>query len=241
MEQKSELPVFIRIWTRVEENRKQIAWGAGIVIVVGCVAAFYFWNQEQTVVKASEALSAVEAQGAFGGPRDKSPEAYLKVAAEHSGTAAGSRALLQAAVTSFTQGKYAEAQAQFDKLNREYTENPFRAQAMLGAAASLDAQAKPDDAARVYKEVVDRYPNDTVVPQAKFGLARIYESQGKLQQAQAFYEELARGDVNSSIGNEAGLKADELRAKLPAPKPAAPASAPLLTLPPAGSTNKPSL
>jgi hypothetical protein len=115
----------------------------------------------------------------------------------------------------------------------------------------LDAQGKTDDAARTYKDIADRYQTDAVAAPAKFNLARIYESQGKLEPAQALYEELSHGEINNSIANEAGLKADELRAKLP-PKPAAPSpapgattaptpgSAPLLTLPKSPvSTNKP--
>jgi TolA-binding protein len=238
MEQKAELPVFDQLLATFEQRKKEIAWGAGIIVVAGCAIGFYFWNKEQTVVKASEALSAVEAQGAFVAARNLSPDAYVKVANEHSGSEAAARALLQAGVAYFGQGKYAEAQAQFEKLQREYANNPFRAQTALGIAASLDAQAKTDDAARAYKNVLDRHPNDNVVPQAKFGLARIYESQGKLSEALGLYEELAR-DVNSSIANEAGFKVDDLRAKLPASKLVTPTNAPLLTLPTTGATNQP--
>ena len=59
------------------------------------------------------------------------------------------------------------------------------------------------------------------------------------EKARRWHEELARGDINSSIGNEAGLKADELRAKLPAPKLVVPTNAPLLTPPISISTNQP--
>lgn len=220
-------------------NKKQIAWGAGLVAVVALGTTFYFWQKEQTIVNAAKALSALEAQTAFGAPRAQSADAYLKVAADHAGTAAAPRALLQAGLVLFSQGKYAEAQAQFEKLNRDYTENPFRSQALLGVAASLDAQAKPEDAARAYKDIVDRFPNENVLSPAKFSLARIYESQGKLDQARTLYEELAGANANSSLGNEAGLKADELRQKMPAPKPSAPAVTPLLTTPQTVTPKKP--
>ena len=54
-----------------------------------------------------------------------------------------------------------------------------------------------------------------VASQARFAVARIYESQGKLEQARVQYEELARSEANSSIGNEAGIKAEELRLIVP--------------------------
>lgn len=249
MEQKAELPAFDRIWAWLLANWRQAALIAGIVVVAAGIVSFYVWNKNQTVVRASHALSAVEAQGAFLN-RPLSPENLAKVAAEHSGTTVAARALLAAGTTYFTQGKYADAQTQFEKLNREYGESPLRSQSMLGVAASLDAQGKADDAARAYKEVSDRFANDIVMPQAKFGLARIYESQGKFEQAFQLYNEIANSPIGGSFANEAGMKALDLRAKLPAPKPAAtvttnapaataPTAAPLLTLPPAGGTNQP--
>src|SRR5439155_3864908 len=105
-----------------------------------------------------------------------------------------------------------------------------------------------------YKQLVDLHPGDPAVPQAKFALARIYESQGKFDQARALYEELGHADAYGSIGNEAGLKADELRAKSSAPAaasapatiapeatttPPATKSIPLLSTQPSQTTNKP--
>ena len=233
-----------RAWAWFETNKKQVAWGAGLIVVVGLGVAFYFWRQNETLVAAGEAVSAVEALSAVGGrARNESADAYLKVAAEHAGTTAGARAALQAGVVLFTQGRYADAQVQFEKFNREYPEAPFRSQALLGVAACLDALAKPDEAARAYKDLVDKHPGQSVVPQAKFALARIYESQGKLASALPLYEDLSRGEVSGSLANEAGLKAEELRAKLPPPAltPATntPVSIPILTTTPTSKTNQP--
>ena len=236
MEQNvAQLPFLDRAWTKFEENRKQILWGAGIVIVVGSGIAFYSYYQSEKLVTAGEALSKVEALAAMpGGARNVTPEAYLKVAAEHAGTSAGARASLEAAATYFVQGKFTEAQAQFQKFTRDYPDSPFRVQAALGVAACLDALAKPQEAAAAYKQLVDQHPNDAVAPQAKFALARIYESQGKIDQARTLYEELAHADAYGSIGNEAGFKADELRSKSPASATAVPA-APTTTAPPAAT------
>ena len=231
MEQNVEqLPFVDRAWAWFETNWRQALWGAGIVVVAGSGVGFYLWHEDQKLVKAGEALSKVEALAAMpGGSHNVTADAYLKVAAEHPGTRAGARALLEAAAALFTQGKYAEAQTQFQKFSHDYPDSPFRGQAMLGVAACLDALAKPDEAAAAYKQLVDQHPGEACVPQAKFALARIYESQGKLQQALPLYEELAHTDAYGSIGNEAGFKADELRAKMPAP---ALTPAPVTTTPP---------
>jgi TolA-binding protein len=165
----------------------------------------------------------------------------LKVAANHPGTSAGARALLAAAAALFAQGNFAAAQTQFQKFSREFPDSPFRGQALLGVAASLDAQAKPDEAARAYKELIDRHPGDVVVPQAKFALARIYESQNRLKEARALYEDVSRTQSHSSLGNEASVKAEELRSKqpTPTPTPAAPPSFPILSTQPTAKTNRP--
>jgi tetratricopeptide (TPR) repeat protein len=244
----AELPVLDRAWAwfAVKKNRQQVIWGGGVVLVVVLAVSFYFWRKNEIEFAASDALSRVEAQLTVpGGARNESAEAYLKVANEHAGTGAGARALLQAGVVFFTQAKYSDAQAQFQKFGQAYPESPFRGQAVLGNAACLDALGKSDEAAAAYKSFFEQRPNEAGSLQAKFSLARIYESQGKLEQARTLYEELARGDANaanSSIGNEAGLKAEELRSKLPAsPPPNAIAAPPmsLLNTPPAVSTNKP--
>jgi len=248
MEQKvAGLTVFEQAWAWFEANRKPAAWGAIILLVAGVVVAYYTWSQSEKQISAGEALSNAVAAALAGGSRAELAEVYLKVAADHSGTSAGARALLAAAGALFVQGKYAEAQVQFQNFTRDYSDNPFRSQALLGIAACLDALAKPEEAARAYKELIDRQPNDIVVPQAKFALARIYESQNKLEEASALYEDLAR-DFNRASGyrsivREAAVKAEELKSKQPAPvavaAPTATPAFPIMSAPPTPQTNTP--
>lgn len=243
----AELPVFERTWAWFEANKKQVIWIAAAIIVVGAVAGFYFWRLTAVQFAASEALAAVEAQvSAPGSPRSESAESYLKVANEHAGTLAAARALLQAGAVHFTQGKYAEAQTVFQRFLREYPESQYRQQALLGNAASLEALGKAEEAVAAYQSVSQQASGSAIGNQARFALARIYESQGRLAQALPIYEELSRADQTGSIGNEAGLRAEELRSKLPPPSAAvtnAPAPA-LITVPPtaapaAAATNQP--
>ena len=247
MEQNAvELSLFERAWTWFEANKKLVAWGAGVVVIAGFIGAFYFWRQGENEVAASEALSHADAGRVVEGvKRNGSPETFLKVAAEYPGTAAAGRALLQAAAALFAEEKYSEAQAQFERFSREYSSSPFLPQARLGVAACLDAQGKTADAMSAYEDLARKYPSANVAPQAEFALARIYESQGKLEQAWSLYEKLAQQlGLNDSMGSEAGIRAEELKAKLPAastsPSPAATAvpqiSFPTPSVP---TTNKP--
>lgn len=231
-----------RAWTWFQENQKQIIWGTGTVLVVGVAIGFFYWKKIDTEHSAGAALSAVEAQRMLpGGQRSESAEAFLKVASEHAGTQAAARALLLGAGALFVEGKYADAQTQFQKFLGDHADNPLRGQALLGVAACLDAQGKTEEAAVAYKNVVDRHPGEAVLSPAKFALARLYEAQGKLDQAVKLYEELSRGEAAGSIANEAGLKAQELRAKLPPVETltASPAVPPVLAAPSVAPTNAP--
>ncbi len=237
--------MFERAWAWFELNKKQLLTGAVALLVVGLVVGLYVWRKSARELDASAALSRVEAQFALpGAARNDSADPYLKIANEHAGTGGGARALLQAGGVLFARGNYAEAQTQFQRFGRDYPDSPLRGQALLGNAACLDAMVKPDEAAEAYKRLVEQRPGETVVNQARFALARIHESQGRLEQARALYEEVARGEPGTSTGNEAGLKAEELRAKTAPPvlSPAAPATTPVvpvLDAPPLVPTNTP--
>ena len=95
-------------------------------------------------------------------------------------------------------------------------------QAQFGIASCLDAQGKTDQAATAYKDLITRHPNENFVPQAKFALARIYEAQNKLEQARDSYQDVERSAPFTSIGNEAGVRLEELISKYPMLEPAPP-------------------
>ena len=244
MEQNvAELSVFDRTWAWFEANKKQVVWGAGILVVVGVIASYYVWSEGEKEVSAGDAFSDAMTSAMPGRGQAESADAYLKVAADYHGTSAGARALLAAAGVLFTEGRFAEAQTQFQKFGSDYPESPFRTEAMLGVAACLDASGKADEAARAYKDLIDRHPGDAVVTQAQFALARVYESQNKLKEARELYEEIvrngSRGSAYNSIISEAAVKAGELRSKQPEPVSAQtpPAAFPILSTQSTSKTN----
>jgi tetratricopeptide (TPR) repeat protein len=222
-----QLTLFEQLWAWFETNRKQVIWGVSVAAIVALVVSFYIWNKDQNAVEAADALSKLEAGGVFDpGRHTVDAEAYLQIARNHAGTSAAARALLQAGAVLFTQGKYEEARAQFERFSREYADSPFLTQALLGVATSLDAQGKTTEAMQAYENLTKRYAGTSVATQAEFGLARIYDSQGKFESAWGLYEKLTRQlGPNSILGSEAGMRAEELKEKLPA---SVTTSAPLL-------------
>jgi predicted negative regulator of RcsB-dependent stress response len=231
----SHSPFLMNAVAWLDKNRKQVVMGAGGVLLLAAVIGFYLWAKSEKEINAGKSLS--QALMALG--RGESPDAMLRVAMANAGTAAGAQAQLLAAGALFTGGKFTEAQAQFESFIRDYATSPLAPQARLGVAASLAAQGKTDDAARAYKELVDRAPGASTAPQAKFALASIYEAQGKLEAALGLYEEVARGEMNprgeigSALGSEAGMRAEEVRLKLPPVPPLAiPTNAPAAAISP---------
>jgi predicted negative regulator of RcsB-dependent stress response len=203
-----------------EANLKRLAYGAVFILIAVFIFSFYSYRQNQTEIAAGQALTQVLVSTSSGGLAD----ACLKIAADYSGTLAGQRALLQGATVLFTNGKYPEAQTQFQKFLDKYPDNFFTPQAMLGVAASLDAQGKTDLAFSAYQRAAGQSADQSVVAAAKLGLAQIDEAQGKIADALKLYTDVARAYPNSSTGSEAGRRALELKIKSPtatvAPAPA---------------------
>jgi TolA-binding protein len=204
--------VVFRLIPWFEANWKRFAYGAGLVLFAVFIFSFYSYRQNQTEIAAGQALTQVLAAGASGGQAD----ACLKIAADYSGTQAGQRALLEAATTLFTAGKYADAQTQFEKFLDTYPDNFFTPQATLGLAASLDAQGKGEAAFSAYQKAAGQTADQSVVAAAKFALGRIDEAQGKFADAAKIFTDVARTFPNSSTGMEAGRLAMELKAKIQA-------------------------
>jgi tetratricopeptide (TPR) repeat protein len=203
----------------LDANRKQVLIGAAIFVAVAGGAILFFYQQSQREVRASQALSEVRVTlNTNGVPAPGSAETYLAVAKEHSGTKAAARAVVEAAGAYYAQGRYAEAQQQFERILREFPESPWQAEAAIGVAAALEAQGKTNEALAKYDELRKRYANSSVVDMAKLNTARLLEAQNKPADALKLYEELvkiAQMNPYNSLGNEAGLRMEELLEKHP--------------------------
>ena len=204
---------FFKAWEWVEANVKQVALGLVIVIAVVVIVSYYFWRQNQTEIDAGQALTQLMVSVTPNSDAGQLANAYLKVAADYSGTQSGGRALVLGATTLFESGKYPEAQAQFQKYLDNYPGSAFAASAALGIAVSLEAQGKIDPAANAYRRVISGFSDANAVDAAAFALAKIDEQQGKLVEAQNYYRTVARDNPNSALGSEAAYRAYQLNAR----------------------------
>jgi tetratricopeptide (TPR) repeat protein len=208
-----------KLWPWFEANRNRIIAVAAALVVALAVYFFISSQKAQNEINAGKALTQLLMSPA------SSAETLLKIAQEYPGTAAGKRAQLQGAATLFGAGRYADAQAQFQKIIDASTggsSKTFAATAQAGLAASLEAQGKVKEAVAAYQKVVSGFAGSPSVGTAEFALGRLSEQQGQLAEAVSHYENAARASVGGSLASEASVRASELKAKLAlAAKPAA--------------------
>lgn len=220
-----------KLWPALEKNKNTLI-GVGVAIVVIAGVWYFISTQKaQAEVDAGMALTTVMTSETGQTDPARLVGQYEEVADKYSGTAAGRRALLQAAGALFESGNYPEALTQFQKYLDNDPVGQLAATAALGIAASLEAEGKLDLAASAYQRVIQNFPTSTCVPPAQLALGRIAEEQGKFNDAMSHYQDAASSGVSgSSIAQEARMMGSDLSAKMAAaPKPAPsakPAAAP---------------
>ena len=217
---------FFKLWPKIEANWIRIALGGGVIVVVAVSISFYSWQRDQKEINAGKALTQFMMTVPRNATGSQPADLFLKIAGDYQGTSAGQRAWLQGAAILFEAERYAEAQAQFQKYLDAHPDSFFAAQATLGVATCLDAQGKMDLAAGVYQRVINTASDASAVNSAKFAMAQIDERQGKSTDALNLYEDIVRSNPNSSVGSEAGLRAMELKMKLPSASPSTAPAAP---------------
>lgn len=180
---------FLEFLAWVEVNKQRLIIAAVIAVVGGFGVYVYQWNADQSEQAASKALLELRATGGAEAPKGTASD-YLKVAANFPGTAAGQQAWLLGARALFTDGKYAEAQAQFEKFLTQRPNHPWAPQAAYGVAACLDARNELDPALAKYQDVASRYATEPVGHEAQLALARLYEAKNQPQLALKAYDDL---------------------------------------------------
>ncbi len=212
--QDAPTAVLFKLWPWIEANKNRVIAGAGIIIVAIFLYSFFSWQREQKEIVAGRALTQLTLSNPDNAGASQLGDAYLKIAGEYPGTLAGRRAWLQGAAALFAAGRFADAQAQFQKFLDAHPDGGFSASAALGVAASLEALGKSDLAVGAYQRVVNGFSDVVAANIAKFALAGIDERQGKFTDALNVYESIARSSPGSVSASEAGMRAMELKTKL---------------------------
>jgi predicted negative regulator of RcsB-dependent stress response len=171
--QDAPAEILFKFWPWLEANKNRLIAGVVAILAAWAIYAFVSWRHEQKEVAAGQALSQLLVTASPGAAGvGQMVDAFARLAAQYPGTAAGERAQLQAAAALFNAGRYADAQAQFQKFLAGNSTSPLASTAQLGVATSLEAQGKPE-AVSEYQKVVSRYSGSACEQIAKGALARL--------------------------------------------------------------------
>lgn len=197
----------------LEVNKKKLAVAAMVLVALGFVGATIRHFKKQKEAKANAALLALKPLLIY--PTNATPpqaSAFLKVAEEHSGTAAAERARILAATTLFTEGRYADAEREFARFVQELPNSPWVANAAYGVAAAQEASGKTNEAMASYQSLIAAHTDSPVAGDAKLALARMYEVRNQPEQALRLYNELTTptpGAPPGELGNQTAFERKE--------------------------------
>ena len=206
----------LKLWPWIEANKNRLLTGTAIVLVIVIGVSLYFWRRDQNQISAGDAMT----QNMIALQPNSTPasvsQGYLDVANDYSGTPAGERALLQAATSFFTQGKYTDAQGYFQSYLDTHADGQFSGIAALGVAKCLEAEGKINDAIGAYNKVINQFSSDQQsVLRARFSLAQLNIQQGHYTDAFSQFQTVYQADMYGPLGNEARQYLFELQSKLP--------------------------
>ena len=219
-------------WPQIEANKNRIIGGVVIIAVVVLIYSFISWRRETNQVEAGDAVTRALVTMPPGSDASQVANMYLGISDQYGGTMAGQRALMQGAAALFMQGKYADAQGDFQRYLDAHPDGEFAGQAALGVAKCLEAQNKLNDAAGAYQHVINDFPDPEAVVNAQFSLALVDLQQRNASSAAQLLQQVAQSDPYGVLGGEARQYLYNIESSRPAPS-ATPSAAPTMSTPPA--------
>jgi predicted negative regulator of RcsB-dependent stress response len=218
---------YLKVLAWLHANQKKLMIVGGVVAVIAMIIGIMAWQKSVAESDADAQLLSVPLETARGNqlvPAQAGP--FLDLAQKYPNTSAGEYALLLAAGTLFTEGKYPEAHDQFDQFIQKFPESPLVSQAQVGLAACLEGEGKISESVQKYQEILSTYASEAnIVTPVKLTLARLYEGQNKPDKALQLYVDLAH--INNPYdpwAAEARERGDLLLAKHPELRKAPPPS-----------------
>jgi predicted negative regulator of RcsB-dependent stress response len=201
----------IEVLTWFETHKAQLAYAGAAALAVWLAAFTYKHVRAGKEAEANAALAALHKPADRNG-KQTPPTAgeYLKVAEQHSGTPAASRALLFAADRFFSEGKHAEAKARFEQFLAANAGSPLAAVALMGVAACQEAAGETDKAMASYQQVLTQHGGAPEAHPARLALGLLHEQKKQPDQALRLYDEVSRAKPMTVWRMEAEMRRDLL-------------------------------
>lgn len=201
----------------VELGRNQWKLYAGIALVVTIAIGGIYWymnQQEERNIEAATQLSRVRpyfAQGLFDQALsgDSIPQVgdnkvmgLLDISEQYDGTDAGALAALMAGNALANQGKYTEAQVQFDRASSSDSKLT-QIGAMQGLAVCMEAGGNLSGAADLYQQAAQKGADGAFEGQCLYMAGLCYEKSGNSTKAGEMYTTVAKKLENSPFAASA--------------------------------------
>ncbi|MBI5800301.1 MAG: tetratricopeptide repeat protein [Verrucomicrobia bacterium] len=224
----------------LETHKLHLVYAGAAALAVWLAAFTYSHVRAGQEAAANAALAALSKPADRTGKQVQPPASdYLKVAEQHAGTRAGERALLFAADRLFTEGKYPEAKARFEKYLAANATGPAAAVALLGIAACQEAAGEVDKSIATHQQVLAEHGSSPEAHPARLALGLLHELKNQPDQALRLYDEVLRAKPVSVWRMEAEMRREQLLRRHPQLALGTPSAAPALPAVVAPATNAP--
>lgn len=214
--------LLFRWWPQIEANKNRIIGGVVIIAVVILVYSFVSWRRETSQIEAGDAVTRALETLPPGSDSSQAASMYLGISDQYGSTLAGQRALIQGAAALFMQGKYPDAQGDFQRYLDEHPDGEFSGQAALGVAKCLEAQGKLNDAQGAYQHVISDFSDPEALVNAQFSLALIDLQQRNASSAEQLLQQVMQSDPYGVLGGEARQYLYNIESSRPAPSATSP-------------------
>lgn len=193
-------------------DKLSLAWeryGNAIYLFCGLIAAAILAKGVIDYLSVQKELTIQKEFGAC-----TTPESYLAFAAEHPGHPLSALVDLRSADQSYSEAKFGDAAAGYERALAIMPAGPFRARARLGLAISRAQAGGGSDAETGLRQIVnDGTELKAVRCEAGYHLAVLAAAAGRTEEVQKLAEQLMQIDSSSPFA----ARAFELRSALPEP------------------------
>ena len=164
---------------------------AAVVLVVACVAGWYYWTNKQVgdLVEAGRVIAPGQTAMQDNRYEDAIP-IFERVVNEFGGTALASEATIELANACFQAGDFEKARTYYQAYLDEYgaEDAMYQVSARSGLAACDEEEEKYEEAARQYLALADEDPDSYLAPGFLLDAARCYTAAEQKDQARALYD-----------------------------------------------------
>lgn len=181
---------------------------ATVVVVVACVAGWYYWSDMQTVnlVEAGQVFAPGQTAMQDSRYEDAIP-IFERVVTEYGGTSVALEATIELANASFQTGDFEKARTYYQAYLDEYGSQDahYWLAARSGLAACDEEEEKYEEAANQYLVLADEDPESYLAPGFLLDAARCYGAAEQKDQARALYDRVVENYASTPYARDARI------------------------------------